>query len=70
MSAALKFEIFHQGELLREIPYDGGVVWLGRGEDCAIRLDDRAISRKRAARTISNPRQATRARPEGSWVRT
>lgn len=55
MSAALKFEIFHQGELLREIPYDGGVVWVGRGEDCAIRLDDRAISRKHGViRTTEN----------------
>lgn len=53
MSAALKLELFQNGALLREIPVEGKVLWLGRGEECAIRLDDRAISRKHAELRIS-----------------
>ncbi len=48
MSTLLRLEVFHQGELLKEIPWDGSTLWVGRGEDCGIRLDDRAISRKHA----------------------
>ena len=48
MSTLLRLEVFHQGELLKEIPWDGQTLWVGRGEDCGIRLDDRAISRKHA----------------------
>ncbi|MBU6153042.1 MAG: FHA domain-containing protein [Bdellovibrionales bacterium] len=48
MSTLLRLEVFHQGELLKEIPWDGSTIWVGRGEDCGIRLDDRAISRKHA----------------------
>jgi pSer/pThr/pTyr-binding forkhead associated (FHA) protein/tetratricopeptide (TPR) repeat protein len=49
MSAALKLELFQNGALLREIAVEGEVLWLGRGEECAIRVEDRAISRKHAA---------------------
>jgi pSer/pThr/pTyr-binding forkhead associated (FHA) protein/tetratricopeptide (TPR) repeat protein len=48
VSTLLRLEIFRQGELLKEIPWDGQTLWVGRGEDCGIRLDDRAISRKHA----------------------
>ena len=48
MSAALKLEVFHQGELMQEVPFTGDPLWLGRDPDCVIRLDDRAISRKHA----------------------
>lgn len=46
MSAALKLELFQNGALLQEVPVGSDVLWIGRGEDCAIRLEDRAISRK------------------------
>ena len=47
MSAALKLEIYHNGEFLREVPCENEKeVWIGRDEDCVIRLEDRAISRK------------------------
>jgi pSer/pThr/pTyr-binding forkhead associated (FHA) protein/tetratricopeptide (TPR) repeat protein len=46
MSAALKLELFQNGALLQEVSVGGEVLWLGRGEDCAIRLEDRAISRR------------------------
>ncbi len=48
MSAALKLELFQNGELLREIPLDSTELWVGRDEDCVVRLEDRAISRKHA----------------------
>ena len=48
MSAALKLEVFQNGELLREITLDGEEISVGRGQNCAVRLDDRAISRKHA----------------------
>ncbi len=52
MSAALKLEVFQNGELLKEIPLSGDPsspeVWMGRDEGCVIHLDDRAISRKHA----------------------
>lgn len=48
MSVLLRLEVFHQGELLKEVPWDGETLWVGRGEECGIRLDDRAISRKHA----------------------
>lgn len=48
MSAALKLELFREGEFIREVPVEDGEMWLGRDEDCVIRLDDRAISRKHA----------------------
>ena len=34
MSAALKLEVFQNGELLREIALSGEEMSLGRGEDC------------------------------------
>lgn len=45
MSAALKLEIYHNGQRLREVEVNGEV-WAGRDESCSVRLDDRAISRK------------------------
>jgi pSer/pThr/pTyr-binding forkhead associated (FHA) protein/tetratricopeptide (TPR) repeat protein len=48
MNPLLRLEVFRQGELLKEIPWDGQTLWVGRGEECGIRLDDRAISRKHA----------------------
>ena len=45
---ALKLEVFHNGELVQEVPVDGKDLWVGRDDDCVIRLDDRAISRKHA----------------------
>jgi len=46
MSAALKLEIYQKGEFIREVPFGQDEVWIGRDEDCVIRLEDRAISRK------------------------
>jgi pSer/pThr/pTyr-binding forkhead associated (FHA) protein/tetratricopeptide (TPR) repeat protein len=46
MSAALKLEIYQNGELLREVPFEKEELWIGRGDDCVIRLEDRAISRR------------------------
>jgi pSer/pThr/pTyr-binding forkhead associated (FHA) protein/uncharacterized protein YciW len=55
MSGSLRLEVFQNGELLRTIPFDGQELWLGRDEECMIRLDDRAISRKHALiRSTSN----------------
>ena len=55
MSGSLRLEVFQNGELLRTIPFDGQELWLGRDEECVIRLDDRAISRKHALiRSTSN----------------
>jgi pSer/pThr/pTyr-binding forkhead associated (FHA) protein len=48
MKPVLRFEVFQNGELLRAVPFEGTEAWLGRDEDCEIRLDDRAISRKHA----------------------
>jgi pSer/pThr/pTyr-binding forkhead associated (FHA) protein/tetratricopeptide (TPR) repeat protein len=48
MSAAMKLEIFQNGQLLQEIPLQKDEMWVGRDEACVIRLDDRAISRKHA----------------------
>ena len=48
MSAALKLEIFRNGELIQEVPCGENEIWVGRDEDCVIRLEDRAISRKHA----------------------
>ncbi len=48
MSAALKLEVFQNGQLLQEVACDGQEIWVGRDEDCGIRLEDRAISRKHA----------------------
>ncbi|NDG85029.1 MAG: FHA domain-containing protein [Proteobacteria bacterium] len=48
MSAALKLEVFHNGELIQEVACEGKEIWVGRDEDCVIRLEDRAISRKHA----------------------
>ena len=45
---ALKLEIFQNGELVQEVPFEGKDVWVGRDDDCVIRLEDRAISRKHA----------------------
>jgi pSer/pThr/pTyr-binding forkhead associated (FHA) protein/tetratricopeptide (TPR) repeat protein len=42
------FEVFLDGELMKEVLFEGEDLWLGRDEDCGIRLDDRAISRKHA----------------------
>jgi pSer/pThr/pTyr-binding forkhead associated (FHA) protein/tetratricopeptide (TPR) repeat protein len=46
MSAALKLEIYQNGEFLREVPFENEELMIGRDEDCVIRLEDRAISRK------------------------
>ncbi len=55
MSGSLRLEVFQNGELLRTIPFDGQELWLGRDEECIVRLDDRAISRKHALiRSTSN----------------
>lgn len=55
MSGSLRLEVFQNGELLRTIPFDGEELWFGRDEDCSVRLDDRAISRKHALiRSTSN----------------
>ncbi len=55
MSGSLRLEVFQNGELLRTIPFDGQELWFGRDEECMIRLDDRAISRKHALiRSTSN----------------
>ncbi len=55
MSGSLRLEVFQNGELLRTIPFEGQELWLGRDEECVIRLDDRAISRKHALiRSTSN----------------
>jgi pSer/pThr/pTyr-binding forkhead associated (FHA) protein len=55
MSGSLRLEVFQNGELLRTVPFDGQELWLGRDEECMIRLDDRAISRKHALiRSTSN----------------
>lgn len=43
---ALKLEVFQNGEFMQEVPFDGKDLWVGRDQDCLIRLDDRAISRK------------------------
>ena len=51
MSAALKLEIYQNGEFLKEIPCEEKEVWIGRDEDCVIRLEDRAISRKHGSLT-------------------
>lgn len=48
MSSLLRLEVFQNGELLKTIPYEGKEIWLGRDEECLVRLDDRAISRKHA----------------------
>jgi predicted component of type VI protein secretion system len=48
MSAAMKLEIFQNGQLLQEIPLQSDDMWVGRDEACVIRLDDRQISRKHA----------------------
>lgn len=47
MSAAPVLHIQRDGEDLRSVPLEGESV-LGRGEDCVIRLEDRAISRQHA----------------------
>ena len=55
MSGSLRLEVFQNGEFLRTIQFDGQELWLGRDEECMIRLDDRAISRKHALiRSTSN----------------
>ena len=48
MSAALKLEVYQQGERLREVSLEGDELWIGRDSDCVIQLSDRAISRKHA----------------------
>jgi pSer/pThr/pTyr-binding forkhead associated (FHA) protein len=48
MSAAMKLEVFQDGQLLQEIPFDNSEVWVGRDQGCVIRLEDRAISRRHA----------------------
>jgi pSer/pThr/pTyr-binding forkhead associated (FHA) protein/tetratricopeptide (TPR) repeat protein len=49
MSAApLILSIYREGALLREVPVSDSEFEIGRGEECALRLDDRAISRRHA----------------------
>ncbi len=48
MKSSLRLEVFHNGDLLKEVAFDGESLWLGRDEECSIRLDDRSISRKHA----------------------
>ncbi len=48
MSAALKLAVFRNGDLVSEVSFDGKPLWLGRGDECALRIEDRAISRKHA----------------------
>lgn len=45
MSAALKLDVFHDGQHISEVPLVGEV-WAGRDSECAVCLDDRAVSRK------------------------
>lgn len=45
MGAAKKLSFFKEGELIKEQSIESEVL-VGRGEDCVIRLDDRAISRR------------------------
>lgn len=53
MSAAL-LTISRDGETIRELPIEGEAV-LGRAEECEVRLDDRAVSRKHAVlRLVDN----------------
>jgi pSer/pThr/pTyr-binding forkhead associated (FHA) protein/tetratricopeptide (TPR) repeat protein len=49
MSAALRLEIYQNGEFLKEVPFENDELLIGRDSDCVIRLEDRAISRKHAS---------------------
>ena len=54
MIAALKLEIYENGEFLREVPFSEEELWVGRDAGCVIRLEDRAISRKHGSFKISS----------------
>lgn len=69
MSAAIRLEVFHEGQLVQELPITEKDAWVGRDQDCVIRLEDRAISRKHARLRVAPGGVEFEKRSKFGWAR-